>query len=492
MTQFLCAAAALILGCALQISNGHFQPVALALVTCAAALAVWAALRGREESAPRQAASREARLRIGTWWLLGGGAAFGLSCNLFTTPGDSLDPRQLTGISWLSMLGLVVLAAYLCMHLRASLVRARFAALVVLFAALAVAVIHASPNPWIDVWVFQQRGAEALLRGLNPYSIDYPNIYANTPFNFYAPQLLHAGRVTVFPYPPLTALLGAVARIFGDVREVSVAALTAGAFAIARLGGSARAGALSRAATSDPAPAGGGEARTTAELAALFVLFQPRTLFVIEQAWTEPTVLAGWAFAVLAAAHWLRGARTASPDNAPSAQPGQAALLAGLAIGLFAASKQYTPLLLIPLVLALPRRGLARAAAIGLALVVATFLPFAIWNAAGLWRDVVLMQLQQPLRADSLSLIALWMRLGPAGPGLAVAGFIAAAALIAFALPRKPSLGQATLVAAAAWLLFVLFNKQAFCNYEWLAASLLAVACAARAEGPLHFNEVPV
>ena len=487
MTQLLCAAAALILGCALQISNGHFQPVALALATCAGALAVWAALRGRGEAGPAasHSAARGARLRLATWCLLGFGAAFGLACNLFTTPGDSLDPRRLPGIAWLSALALVVLSAYLCSHLRASLVRARFGALVLLFAVLALAVVSASPQPWIDVWVFQQRGAEALLRGLNPYSIDYPNIYANTPFNFYAPQLLRAGRVTVFPYPPLTAILDVAGRICGDVRLVSVAALVVGAAAIARLGGVARAGALARAPTGALAsgPVGGaitasGEGRTTAELAALFVLFQPRTLFVVEQAWTEPTVLAAWAVALLAAAHWLRAGRTSGRAGQTL---GRAAALAGLAIGLFAASKQYTPLLLIPLVLALPRRGLARAAAIAIALVLATFLPFAIWNAEGLWRDVVLMQLQQPLRADSLSLIALWMRLGPAGPALAAIGFAAAAALLAFALPRRPSLGQAALAAAAAWLVFVLFNKQAFCNYEWLAASLLAVACAARA-----------
>src|SRR5688572_5693463 len=38
--------------------------------------------------------------------------------------------------------------------------------------------IRASPDPDIDVFIFQQEGSRALLRGDNPYAITFPDIYA--------------------------------------------------------------------------------------------------------------------------------------------------------------------------------------------------------------------------------------------------------------------------------------------------------------------------
>jgi hypothetical protein len=454
LTQALCAAAAVLIACALQISNGMFDPLALALVSAAGALAIWAAIRGRALSAPAAAAleaaagdakgSSAARFRLATQVLLGAGAALGLCLNLFTSPGDFIGPGRLRGIAWLSALGLVLLAAYLCVHLRASFVRARFAALLVVFAALGLAVAANAPAPSIDVWIFQQHGARALLRGENPYTATYPNIYnAVGSAQFYSPLWLHDGRVVLNPYPPLTLLLSVPAMLAGDVRLLSVAALLAGALLLARLGG---------------------RDRTTAELAALFVLFQPRTLFVVEEAWTEPLVFACFTFALLAVAR-LRGGQ-------------RGAVFCGLAIGFFALTKQYTPVLLVPLALAVPPRQRARVSLVALGLVAAVFVPFAIWGPAALWRGVVLAQVMQPLRSDSLSLVALGMRFLPLTPPVAAAGFLAAAAMLALSLRRAVSLPQATLAGAAAFLVFVLLNKQAFCNYEWLAGALLAVAAA--------------
>ena len=103
--------------------------------------------------------------------------------------------------------------------------------------ALAATVILASPSPGIDVWEIQQRGAEGLLSGRNPYSLPYVNIYGpGTPF--LDPALLTPdGRfITAYPYMPLVLLLDVPGAMLGDVRWTMLAALAASAFLIRWLG----------------------------------------------------------------------------------------------------------------------------------------------------------------------------------------------------------------------------------------------------------------
>jgi hypothetical protein len=57
--------------------------------------------------------------------------------------------------------------------------------------------------------------------------------------------------------------------------------------------------------------------------------------------------------------------------------------------------------------------------------------------------------------------------------------FPIAAAALAVTVRRTVSPGQALLAGATAWIAFVAFNKQAFCNYYWLAVGLLSAAAAA-------------
>jgi hypothetical protein len=448
--EALCAAAAVLLGGALQISDGTFDPAALTLATAAAGLAAFAARRGRiAESGPEERLQRLAQV------VLGYGVVLGVACTLLASPTSEAPARSLGGVRALVPSALILVSAYLSIHLRASLLRVRFAALVAIFVAMGIAAVQLSPHPWIDTWVFEQMGAEAFLRGANPYSIDYPNIYAGGLDRvFYAAEMLRDGHVTIYPYPPLTLLAGTLSQaLFGDVRYAGVAELAIAAVAIARLGGK---------------PGSGTRARTTAELAALFVLFQPRTLLVLEKAWTEPLVLCCVALTLLAVQRFR--------ERAPAG-----AVLAGLAAGALVASKQYAPLLLLPLVFAAPREGRGRAALAALVVPALTLAPFALWDWQELFNDLLRAHVLQPLRLDSLSLVALWARAGgAASPSLAILGFVAAALVIVLTLPRRPALGQAALVAAAAFFWFVLLNKQAHCNYLWLVASLLAVACAQR------------
>lgn len=417
---------------ALQISSGLYEEHALSLVSLATMAALIAAFWQRRQAPPEDPGTAQA--------ILGAASAVGLACHLFTNPTFYADARAFQGgFRWFALIALVLLCAYLCPHLRASLIRARFLLLLACFALMGIALIRASPRPRIDVWVFQQVTADALLHGRNPYSISFPDIYRAQPGVVYAPQLLQEGRVTAFPYTPLTVLTGVPAfAAFGDVRYALLALMVGAAWLLGR------------------AAAG-----ITGELAACLVLFQPRALFVLEQTWSEPLVLFCFALAVYAIS---RAAHRA---------------LTGAALGLLAASKQYSPFLLVPLAFAMQqRRGLWIAAAV----LAAVLGPFFVGDPAGFWRGVVEFQFLQPFRPDSLSLTALAVRMvGPAVLPVAVAGLILGACVIAFCMRRSPGLPLACATAAAAWAVVLIWNKQSFCNYWWLCSGLLGTAAAAPA-----------
>ncbi len=426
------ALAAVTIAVALQISSGMYDPRALALVTLAVALAVAAAAWQRRGAVAESPLLAQA--------ILGGGCAWGLATLLFTNPTFYGDAQALErGVRWFAVAGLVVLAAYLCIHLRASLVRARFLLLLACFAVMGIAVIRASPRPWTDVWVIQQGAADALLHGSNPYSVTYPDIYGSLSKQWYASELLVGGRVAAFPYPPLSVLLELpFFAVFGDVRYALLAAMLALAWMLGKLG-------------------------AAGELAGLFVLFQPRTLFVLEQSWTEPLVLALFALALLASVR------------------SRSAALAGLAIGLVAASKQYSPFLVVPLAFGLPGEMRRKALLVAAAVAAAVLLPFALWDFQGFVRGVVRMQLVQPFRPDGLSLLSLWARMtGGGSNALAILGFLAGIAVLAWVLRPQAGVAHLALSAAAAWLAVLLFSKQSFCNHYWLCSGLLCASVAGR------------
>jgi hypothetical protein len=426
------ALAAVTIALALQISSGMYDPLALALVTLASVAAVVGLVWRRRATAPEPPLLAQA--------ILGAGCTAGLLCHLFLNPTFYGDARSFEGgFRWFALISLVILSAYLCIHLRASLIRARFLLLLLCFAVMGIVALRASPRPWVDVWTFQQGGADALLHGVNPYRAAYPDIYGGRAGLGYAPELLQRGRVAAFPYPPLTVLANVPGfALFGDVRYSMLALMIASAWLIARA-----------------APG------VTGELAGLLVLLQPRSLFVLEQAWNEPLVLFCFALTAYLIA---RGARWA---------------LCGGALGLLAASKQFSPFLFVPLAAVLPnRRGLWVAAAV----LIAVLVPFAIGDPAAFWRGLVQFHFLQAFRADSLSLTAAAVRLvGAAVLPVSLAGVAFAVALLALTVRRGGGLPLACAAAAAAWCAVLVWNKQSFCNYWWLASGLLGVAAAAPA-----------
>jgi hypothetical protein len=419
-----CALGAVAMAVALQRSSGMYELPALLLATFAAACALAAAPLG-------------AKPERNLFWVqavLGAGFLYGLYCHLFESPGFYANPSKLGGFRGLALVAVLCGSAYLCVHLRASLQKARFLLLLLVFALMGVAMIRASPGPRIDVFVFRQMGANALSHGLNPYSITFPNLYPREPF--YAPDLVRNARVLAYPYLPLTALLDRLT--FGDVRYISLLLMLIAAWAMGRFG-------------------------LTGELAAMAMLFQGRSFFVLEQAWTEPLVLA--AFTV---ASWLASRQPSK--NWPHW------LGFGLSIGVLAASKQYSPLLVLPLWIAAP--GRLRTALMACAVVLLTIAPFWIWDREGFLRGAVYMQFWQPLRADSLSWLVFWARRFGQPAFALLPSALAAAAALALGVRFRSSPGRMAATAAAAWILFVLFNKQAFCNYDWLGGGLLCAAAA--------------
>ena len=432
------SAGAVLVGLALGVSDGTYDPFALALMTLAVALV---ALGFTDPVI---------RIHARAPWLATAVFAVSLAASFafdaVVLPGWAADPARLGGFRPILGACAVLIATHAWRGAPGPLARLRWPLVLALWLALAVLVLRASPHPGIDCWVLQQRGSSALAHGWNPYALAYPNPYPpGSPY--LVPEALSPdGRaILVYPYPPLVAILEIPAVLVGDVRWVMVVAIAVAASLVRVLGGRTR----------------------LAELAASFVLFQPRTLLVAEATWTEPVLLA----AVLTLAWSLETARGA-----------RAWVLPGLAAGVAVGVKQYGFLLLLPFWGTASREARWRIAGLAAALAVTIYAPFVLWDAAALWRGVVWFQVAQPFRWDALSWSAAIARAG--GPTLSpVPALVGGLLLAVWAAARTRAVHVALAMAALAWLVVVLANKQAFCNYYWLAAGLLAAAAAVASRG---------
>ncbi len=181
-----------------------------------------------------------------------------------------------------------------------------FPALLVTSLLLGVWMIHSSPAPHIDVWVFQQNGAAELLHGRNPYAMTFPDIYHSTlpgRSAAYGTGLVVNDRLQFgFIYPPLTLLLSTLSyALTGDVRYAQVSALVLAAAFIGYL----RPGRLPK-------------------LAAALLLFSPRVFFVLGRAWTEPFVVLLLAVTIFLACRPFRSGPTLAPHVFPGVAAGVA------------------------------------------------------------------------------------------------------------------------------------------------------------------------
>ena len=458
-TPVLASAAAVAVALALGWSHGFLDPIALALVTLATGATIVAIFTARTTTeAPAE--PHPGRWPVG---ILGLGVTLSLAYDALAPPGYFVRLDGLSAFRPLLHFISVLVATYLWRRPSGMLERVRFPLLVAAAAALGATVIRASPRPHIDVWYFEQIGSMATLGGVNPYQVQYPNIYGPFTPN-YAPAVLSADRSFVVgnPYLPLTLLLGTpTALLESDVRWVMLVLVVISACALRRLGRNSR----------------------TAELAAVLLLVQPRALFVLEQSWTEPIVLASFLLTLVAIDAWTRRTVAHVGDRADPAGWIATGIAGALALG----SKQYAPLLLAPVFFTVPTRGRWLAALLAAGGAVLIIAPFALSDGPAFFHSVIALQLEQPFRADALSWPAAVARMG--GPILPIwPAFVLAAATLSLGIRRAVSPERAILAAAGAWTMLVLFNKQAFCNYYWLAVGLLcaAVAACARDRGQQH------
>jgi hypothetical protein len=431
----------LALGAALQVNYGALHPKALAYLSIALLLCLVGVLA---PSPARLAKLGELPLII----LASLGLLFQLTQLLTTRPGIYLLPLERIAFApyFLGLLLALLLACTLFWQ-PPWLVKVRLPFLLLAFLTIGVWMIRVSPNPHIDVFIFQKESVLALFSGQNPYAMTYPDIYY--PLELYGPGLSVDGRLTFgFPYPPLSLLLAIPGQLLGgDYRYSQLAAMALSAWFMAK---------------ARPGPFG-------TALAALF-LFTPRIFFVLEQGWTEPYIVM-----LLAAVIYFAIRR-------PAWLP--------VALGLFLAIKQYMvfglPLayLLLPQPLP-PWKALRRFGLLTLGTALLVSLPLAIWDLPAFWKDVVVLQLWQPFRPDALSYLA-WFAQGSAGARLPTAlAFIAAFIALGLALwraPRTPA-GFAAGVALV-YIAFFAFNKQAFCNYYFFVLGAMACAAAATRLSP--------
>ena len=425
---------------ALQWSVVRFKvPIVVILTVSAVALAAWQWRRTRVVLTP------EAMLLM-----LGGSALATLVVPLFSY----LEGPGLVASRAILIVGPLVVAALLWPG-REVLARAAFGVAIAAYLAVGVLAIRTDPAPDIDVWVTLQQASDALARGVNFYEVTW----VGSP-----------GVDDAFTYLPWTAVLLAPGRwLLGDVRWALILwtlVAAVGVWALAtRRGASAGDAAAPRGM---PGPRWQGAA-----LVAL-LLFAPGTLTQVDQAWTEPLLLAGLVL-------WLV---LVDRDHA---------WWAVLPLALACASKQHLALLLPVLLLWRPfgvRRTLATGALTGLLI--------APWFLAGpqdFLHDTVtlLVSFHAILFANTLYLLALNV-FGVTLPfwitGLVVLGTLVLVMVVVHR--RQPDIGELVRWLALLLLVANLVNKQAFYNQFWLAGALVVVSLAVPPTGRPVRTEPPV
>ncbi len=450
MSLLLSCTAAMALAWALTIYRGWFVWSAMTPLVLAVLLAVTAAFGGRSGTSNKpRVAPRYAYLALAL------GTLVSLVWQILYSNEVPLENPLSRWQLGLHSLAITLAASHVFCSPRIR--RVLFVLLLCTFAVTGCLVIHARPSPPIDTWYFQQAGAQLLGQGQNPYDAGFDIPYQPWQIAvFYGPGVVENGRLMSYGYPPLNLLVQLPFRvILGDIRYSILFGVILSALFMRGL-----------------APRG---QRALADMAALFLMFEPVTLFVVRQAWTEPIVFAFWSGALLAIKRALPMANADAGSR--SYWP------VGVALGLLAAIKQYSPIMLLPPLLrtAMLRRG-KRQILIAAAVAAVTLIPFFVWNPPEFLRDIVFLQFRQPFRLDSLSLLAVIARQRH------VTSLPASAMLPAFLVPwlifivAKPKPGHIDQIAsttAAGFITFIFLNKQSFHNYYWLALGMLCAACAA-------------
>jgi hypothetical protein len=454
-TATVLAFAAICLGQALQVNYGQFHPIAIRWLTLALVATLAAA-----------ALANFGRLSIAGWrpdqFVLAIGLWVQFAMLWASVPVATLKPNTADDLAPFKA-GVALAAALVAVGVSQTRV-AKVAVPLVLLAhlLLGVWVIHATPAPAVDVYVFQRDAADALLRGENPYAITFPDVYGggggggvvNHARPVYGEGIAQHGRLNFgYPYLPLSLFLTLPGHVLGDFRYAHLLALT-----------------LAGALIAYARPVGNAIPSARAVAAAAVLLFTPRGFFVVEAGWIEPVAILMLAAVVFCACR--RGRMWG--------------IALAVALGLLLASKQYL-VLALPLVLLIPadRFEMPRhlIGTIAMLVAVTVTLPLASWDARAFVHSAVTLQFHQPFRTDALSFLVTFAgadgSVPPPPVWIAFACAAVAGLLALWRCPRTAS-GFATGVAVVFFAFFAT-RKQAFCNYY---AFVLAAMCCALAALP--------
>jgi hypothetical protein len=430
LTAVCLAIAAFTLGQGILVANGAFAPQSIGWLTGTLA----AALVGLVARWPAWLEVPVERLVL---VLVSGAVGYQLWQLAVTPPGVYMQVRSLADLTPFYA-GLTVAALGVGLGVSRRPVLGLLTPLVTVgaFVFLGAWMVKVSPNPLIDVFVYERDASIELLAGRNPWAMTIPDIYGHS--MFYGEGLVQNGRVmSGIPYYPLAVLMVVPGHLLGDVRysQVAVSALAALLLMYAR-----------------PSP--------MARLMAAMYLFHPRAFFVVEQAWTDPQVVFSLAAVVFVATRF----RKALP----------------VVFGLFLVTKQYLFFGVPAAVLLFPqrpdRKELLRFFGIAFGVAALVTVPFFLWNPSAFWFAVVKLQTLQPFRTDAMSYLAWWVQRGHEKPSTVWAFLISfvVVGLGVWRLPRSAASFAATV--GVALLFFFAFNKQAFCNYYAFVIGAAAIA----------------
>src|SRR5689334_9511743 len=432
------ALATVTLGVALQVRDGLYSPLAVALLAISTGVVVLAFI-------PKSALNQDwtdSILAIGLLFQLG---------LLYTDFPGSHHHVHARREYWpfLAIVSTAVVATIVLIANRRA-ARVGLMLFIAIYLSAGVWLLRFTREPLMDVFAFQRDSCEAIVRGINPYALTFPNLYGPAGEWVYGPGLVKDGRLLFgFPYMPVTLGMELVGHlIFRDYRYALLLAVAGAALLI-----------------------GWKDASRRGALCAAVLLFTPRGFYVVEQGWCEPLVVLLLCATVVAAERWPR--------------------VAAILFGLLVAAKQYD-LFMVPLGLMLvpaqtPWPRIVRFFLVGLCAAVVATIPVMLWDVHAFWESAVMLQFRQPFRADSLSFAALIANVG--GPRIGVwPSILAVIIAIAFCLRRimwHPA-GFAIAVAVS-YLAFFAFSKQAFANYYFL---VIAAPCCgiARAEAEARAN----
>ncbi len=420
-SSILLAGAYLLLSLGNWYGRGMYDLAALAAVTAGFAFLLIAAWR---DARSRHHADVPERLLLI-------GLLFCLALNAIRPPGIYIvwPPYAIAFQAWNGLLAIGLIVLFLRPHLSW---KPLFTAAILAALVFRIGMLFASPSPRIDVFADLQESAQHLLQGRNPYASPVRDVYGSA-------EPVLQGLV----YPPSVFYFHVFAYVLThDVRAASIAAEAVAAWGLWL---------LTR-----------GQTQRRRQLAVLLLLSQPVSLFVLEQAWIDPLILAVLAVCLL---FQERSAHRAS----------------AAAFGILLSMKQYMVFLFPQWFLLGRRRNGWTPRSVVADLLVAggaallTFLPFLLWDPRALWENGILYNLRFGISANTLNWAAFLydqFNIVIGSTASLFVGFIASvASLVAFRSlqPRIAFLYASSITLFALFLL----GARAYCNYYYLVSGLL-------------------